>query len=176
MSRTHGILKKTILAVGVIVGTMAPGAPALADAAGSAPGNVSARTQLTAVTPVATNQAATGDAGTMALYWVECTISSERTRLIFLRGNISCAFGGEVGFSALITNTSTSRTIKICNQSTRPFYEDVNPANPDGSATGQIIPYVDQPGGGCYVRTVGYPIRKFRATFDGVSSPWSLPY
>ncbi len=179
MSGTHGILKRTTLVLGLIAGLMIPGAPVMATAANPAPGDVaSAGAQPAEVGAAATNPVTVSDAGTMGLYWVAgCTIPSQRTTLIFLRASGLCELGGEVGFAALITNTSTSHTIKVCNQhATLPFIEEVNPANPDGSATGQIIPYADQPGGGCYLRTVGYPIRKFRATFAGDASPWAAPY
>lgn len=157
---------------------VAAGARSLPDTAGVEVVDVGPATR-----PVGTRDATPVGNG---LYWWRCFLHNEDTSLILLgfpRPNIPLNHpanclpgGGEYGFAALITSTSVSHIIKVCNQTVVPFTAGVNRARPDGGATGEVNLYTDQPGGGCYSTSLSYPIRKFRATWDAYSSPWAPPY
>jgi hypothetical protein len=43
--------------------------------------------------------------------------------------------------------------------------------------TGPAAPiwYSDAPGGGCYIRNLGHPIRKFQGLWNGHYSSWEAP-
>jgi hypothetical protein len=114
-------------------------------------------------------------------YYV-CTIAAERTRLIVYRyprpnNENNCPLGGELAFAALITHSSTSYTVKVCNHTpSLPFWEGVNQARPDGGATGNVFWYQDPAGGGCSSYAFPNPVRKFQASYDGHVSQWAAPY
>jgi hypothetical protein len=118
-----------------------------------------------------------GNIGIQSLMWAYC-YQAPATYLILLSVDASCDPVYSFGFSALITRSETSHRIEICNYSGKPFHELVNPYNPDGSQTDRVILYSDaEASGGCYIRDVGYQIRKFRADSDYASGPseWRAP-
>jgi hypothetical protein len=78
--------------------------------------------------------------------------------------------GLNVGFAALTLNTNGSQTLEICDYAGSWFEAQINVADANGNSTDQIIDYYDYAGGGCYVRTLGYPIRKFRADWYDAST------
>lgn len=89
--------------------------------------------------------------------------------------------GRHVGFVALTTNPgAANRQLEVCTLIGPWTRGQVNPADANGNATGEIIDYYDYAGGGCYVRDLGYPIRKFRAEWDDGGGhltilDWALP-
>lgn len=86
--------------------------------------------------------------------------------------------GGSVpmGFAALTTTSRTGHHLEICDYNGDFFYERVNVADAAGNATARVIAYRDAFGGGCFLRDLGYPIRKFRAVGAyGVPSDWLAP-
>jgi hypothetical protein len=114
-------------------------------------------------------------------YWVYCH-DTLRTAYIYLQyGHSTCGGTQDViGFAFMTTNTGGSHSIEVCDSdSVAAGYvtEIVNPANSDGTASGQTIWYTDYPDDfSCLVRTLSYPIRKFQATADNQGySAWLLP-
>jgi hypothetical protein len=118
--------------------------------------------------------------GQTPIYWVYCHNLSSQTFYIFLqRSHISCA-SNWYGFVSLSTGNA-SHTVEVClnTDEAYPEYltEVVNPANADGSATGETIWYTSYSRSSCYVRTLGYPIRKFQATAELQGySDWRPPF
>jgi hypothetical protein len=80
-----------------------------------------------------------------------------------------------IGFSALTTNSSGSHRLEICDYAGVSFWLTIDVANPDGSSSGNLLSYEDGIGGGCQIATKGYPMRKFRALWDGAVSDWNGP-
>lgn len=175
------LLKRTTIVLGLILTMMLPGVAATASSTATRPAPAAAAAAVNTWligTPVSAGS---------GLYWFPCTIPSQRTNIIILavpfgghpvNDDINCTLSGEHGFAALITNSSTSRTVKVCNHTSVSFWEGVNVANASGGATGEIRWYEDTPGGGCYVTNISYPVRKFYAYWAGTGSysPWAPPY
>jgi hypothetical protein len=88
--------------------------------------------------------------------------------------------GVEVGFAQLTLNGDGTQTLEICNIDGTRTDAYINVADASGNATAQIIDYTDWAEGGCFVRTLGYPIRKIYLTwYDAttnfnLASPWLL--
>jgi len=88
--------------------------------------------------------------------------------------------GVEVGFAQLTLNGNGTQTLEICNIDGTRTDAYINVADANGNATAQIIDYTDWAEGGCFVRTLGYPIRKMylnwydESTNLTVDSPWLL--
>jgi hypothetical protein len=95
--------------------------------------------------------------------------------------NVFDAAGDEVAFAKLTMTAPSAMALEVCNLDGDWTDAQVNPADASGNATGDIIDYIDDPGGGCYTRTLGYPIRKFRVEWvspDALTlytSDWALP-
>jgi hypothetical protein len=112
-----------------------------------------------------------------ALWWVDCHRDDTHTSYVFLQGN-GAGCNAEVWGFASLTNRGTSHILEVCLIPGGPssFSAVVNPANPDGTASGETIQYTTYSTSSCLVRTLGYPIRKFRATADLQNfSYWQLP-
>ena len=82
-----------------------------------------------------------------------------------------------LGFSALTTSSTGVHHLEICDYVGSAFYARINVADSNGNATSQVITYSDPAGGGCFLRDLGYPIRKFRAAWDVdiIVSDWQPP-
>jgi hypothetical protein len=132
-----------------------------ASSAGAAPGPVVS----TEATPRHVEPA--GEVGTqVTYYWVYCRRSGGMT--IILRETRECSLPGSVGYVALDVIPG-GRRMELC--SFRGIYMGV--LDPEGPAA--PITYSDHQGDGCYIRNIGYPIRKFRAAWGDSSSEWRLP-
>lgn len=85
------------------------------------------------------------------------------------------------GYVELFANPNGTQTLEVCNVDGTYTEGNINPADANGNATAQIIYYKDWAGGGCYTRTLGYPIRKLymewydESTGTLVDSNWVLP-
>jgi hypothetical protein len=113
-------------------------------------------------------------------YWVFCRDGSSTVTVYHQFNNNTCGGDDTLGFASMTTNANGSHSIEVCDLDAIDdsyFTEVVNPANPDGTATGQTIWYTDLPNDGhCYLRTLGYPVRKFQVTADGQGfSAWVAP-
>lgn len=107
----------------------------------------------------------TSDVASAAIHWELCGNSLVLTNYT---GSLGCSIAASHGFVHLGPRTNGARRLEICHRS------DISAAmhgiiRPVGRAP---IWYNDQPGGGCYIRQLGYRIDRWRAYFNGIYSPW----
>ena len=89
---------------------------------------------------------------------------------------ISAVYNGVlVGFAQLTLNANGSQTLEICNIDGTFTDAYINVADANGNATSQVIDYTDWAGGGCFIRTLGYPIRKMYLNWYDASTGTDLP-
>lgn len=94
---------------------------------------------------------------------------------ILISPHLDCFHEGAYGVAELRRRSGGHR-IEICNfSSPHLFFMTIDPANPDGSSSGRLLWYSDPPGGGCYIRNISYPVRKFRAEWNTVITLWIAP-
>ena len=92
--------------------------------------------------------------------------------------NIYNAYGVRVGFVYLETSSDRRyRKLEICDQANDglSIHGQIDPADASGGSTGNLITYTDAWGGGCYLRDLYYPIRKFRALIGSAATDWAPP-
>jgi hypothetical protein len=110
---------------------------------------------------------------TTDFYFDACENLSIRARAIWFENQNwanSYGFCGEVaagpnnwGFGSITTTSLGNHWVEVCNYSTSVTMAlRVEVAGPSGESTGQVLQYVDPPGGGCYKEIKGYPMRKWR--------------
>lgn len=73
------------------------------------------------------------------------------------------------GFVHLGARADGARKLEICNRTNAAMHGVIRPV---GQAS---IWYNDRPGGGCYIRVIGYDFDRWRAYSNGLSSPWIHP-
>lgn len=119
-----------------------------------------------------------GEIDAQAIYEVHCyypNSSDPNSIQILFSPYVDCYHEGAYGVAELRLRDGGYR-IEICNFSSPwLFYETIDPANPDGSSSGRLLWYSDAPGGGCFIRNIGYPVRKFRAEWNAHISVWDPP-
>jgi hypothetical protein len=121
----------------------------------------------------------------LTLAWDQCSNFVNDTEYIFLESlDDFCGDGTPgvtlYGFVSLhpVPNSS-QQALEVCDYVGPSFTMIIDPANPDGSSSGDLLPYVDPIGGGCNKPAPkGYPMRKFMASWGGglQNSDWDTPF
>lgn len=118
--------------------------------------------------PSSSEPAGVVDAESQSVFWFHCGRAGART--LILGSELFCPLVGSEGYVHLGATGGGARRLEICNFSNITIHGIVDPLGPAAP-----IWYSDPPGGGCYIRDLGYPIRKFRGERNGYSSGWALP-
>lgn len=121
------------------------------------------------LSPATASAAVTGDANAATV-----TVSPQAAGDYVIIRVYDRTFGTELGFVSLTTNSArTARELEICSYLGETEAR-INVADADGNATSQVIEYRESAGSGsCFTRTLGYPIRKFRAGWEDNPDNWS---
>ena len=96
---------------------------------------------------------------------------------IVLTPGWTCDHAGAFGVVQLARRTG-GYTIEICNYEWGThLHMRVDVANPDGSSSGRVLTYTDVGDSRCYIRNIGYPVRKFRAEVEEIGwvTVWMEP-
>jgi hypothetical protein len=113
------------------------------------------------------------EVGAQAYHWDYCHGGPDPWFYIVLSTQIDgCGIDAQdVGWVYLERVSVDGIRMTICNNSTTAAFHGI--LDPNGPAA--PIWYNDPPGGPCYVRTIGYVIRKFRAHWNTLNSGWAPP-
>jgi hypothetical protein len=104
--------------------------------------------------------------------WILCRKAEQNfTTVLVLTARQDCLLHASLGFAFLDQDGTNGYLLEICNYSGgAPLEAFVDPEGPQAP-----IWYTDPVGGGCYVRRIGYPVRKFLGYWAGIYSDWQSP-